>query len=192
LATGTAPVRLTVTAPVEELLVVSGEPEVMEVTPALVKVTLPPSDTAPPPDIPVPAVTVIDEFVSMAFVTPPVAIPMVPVVVMGPPVKPEPVATDVTPVLFKVEPLQPKPVPAVNSDEPGDVGVQAPLLYSSTCPDVGPVADTGVPSIAATVDAPRVPVTSPATAMPEAGVVPAAVSCPWALTVKAGICDDEP
>ena len=62
----------------------------------LVRVTVPPRATVPPPDNPVPAFTVIEGLASIALVTPPVGILIVPLVVMGPPVKPAPVATLVT------------------------------------------------------------------------------------------------
>ena len=64
--------------------------------PVLFRVIVPPSETAPPPESPVPAVTVTPLFASIAFVTPPVAIEIVPVDVIGPPVRPEPVAIFVT------------------------------------------------------------------------------------------------
>ena len=50
---------------------------IAEVTPALVKVTDPPRDTAPPPDIPVPAVTVTEELINFEFEIDPASIPSV-------------------------------------------------------------------------------------------------------------------
>jgi len=58
-----------VTAPVAPLTL-TPVPATAEVTPALVKVTDPPNDTEPPPLIPVPAVTVTDEFANCPFVIP--------------------------------------------------------------------------------------------------------------------------
>jgi hypothetical protein len=57
---------------------------------------LPPSDTEPPPERPVPAPTVSDGFDSMVLVTPLLAMFRVPLVVMGPPVSPAPVPTLLT------------------------------------------------------------------------------------------------
>src|ERR1700722_15349807 len=59
----------------------------------LVSVTVPPKASVPPPDSPVPAFTVTDEFASMALVTPAARMLMVPLEVIGPPVRPAPVAT---------------------------------------------------------------------------------------------------
>ena len=59
-------------------------------------VTVPPSATAPPPDNPVPAFTVRELLASIALVTPAEGMLIVPLVVIGPPVKPAPVATLVT------------------------------------------------------------------------------------------------
>ena len=69
----------------------------------LESVTVPPSDTVPPPDNPDPACTVIEGFASMAFVTPAEGILIVPLAVIGPPVRPAPVLTLVT------VPLPPEP-----------------------------------------------------------------------------------
>lgn len=63
---------------------------------ALVSVIVPPKATVPPPDIPDPAVTVTELLASMVFVTPAEGMLIVPVVVIGPPVRPAPVATLVT------------------------------------------------------------------------------------------------
>lgn len=66
------------------------------VTPVLLRVTVPPNATVPPPDNPDPAVTVTELFASMAFVTPAEGMLIVPLAVIGPPVRPAPVATLVT------------------------------------------------------------------------------------------------
>jgi hypothetical protein len=70
-------------------------------TPVLFKVMLPPRATLPPPESPVPAVTVKDGLASMALVTPAVAMLIVPVFVIGPPVKPAPVLMRVTEPLVR-------------------------------------------------------------------------------------------
>ena len=78
---------------------------------------LPPSETAPPPLSGLLAVTVSDEYCSMALVTPPVATLSVPLLVIGPPVNPAPLPTLVTvPVPGKVWPL---------------TNVTSPLLFTS-------------------------------------------------------------
>jgi len=64
----TEPVELMVTAPVEPETVTLF-PAVMDVTPELVRVMVPPSATVPPPDMPVPGLTVTDELVSDVFGT---------------------------------------------------------------------------------------------------------------------------
>ena len=56
-----------VTAPVAATLADRPVLVVIEVTPALVSVTVPPRATAPPPERPVPAVTVIEELFSALF-----------------------------------------------------------------------------------------------------------------------------
>jgi hypothetical protein len=61
-----------------------------------VRVTVPPNATVPPPDNPEPAFTVMEEFASIAFVTPADGILIVPLVVIGPPFRPAPVLTVVT------------------------------------------------------------------------------------------------
>ena len=63
---------------------------------ALVIVTVPPSATVPPPDNPDPAFTVTELFASIVFVTPADGMLIVPVLVIGPPVRPAPVLTLVT------------------------------------------------------------------------------------------------
>ena len=50
----------------------------------------------PPPARPLPAATVSDGLASIELVTPPLAIAIVPLVEMGPPVRPAPVFTVVT------------------------------------------------------------------------------------------------
>lgn len=62
----------------------------------LLRVTVPPRATVPPPDNPDPAWTVIEGLASMAFVTPAAGILIVPDDVIGPPVRPAPVLTLVT------------------------------------------------------------------------------------------------
>ena len=69
------------------------------------RLVLPPSDTAPPPVNGLLAVTVNDEFASIALVTPPVLMLRLPLDVIGPPVSPAPLPTLVTvPVPGKVWP----------------------------------------------------------------------------------------
>ena len=69
-----------VTAPVEALTLTWLVVPMAEVTPAFVKVTDPPRDTAPPPDIPVPAVTVTAELAKLALA---IAVPpQIPVVIV--------------------------------------------------------------------------------------------------------------
>jgi hypothetical protein len=60
-----------------------------DVTPAFVRVVVPPRDTDPPPDKPVPAVTVTELLVSWLLAMPPNVPPRVtvPIVVIGPPVR---------------------------------------------------------------------------------------------------------
>ena len=58
---------VTVTAPVALTFELKPVLVVIEVTPAFVNVTEEPKETAPPPLIPVPAVTVIDELVNEPF-----------------------------------------------------------------------------------------------------------------------------
>ena len=67
------PVFVIVTAPVAPLTEIP-EPATFEVTPALVSVTELPNATEPPPLIPVPAVTVTDEFANCPLVIP--AVPL--------------------------------------------------------------------------------------------------------------------
>jgi len=62
----------------------------------LVSVMVPPRATLPPPDNPDPAVTVTELFASMALVTPAEGMLIVPLPVIGPPVRPAPVAILVT------------------------------------------------------------------------------------------------
>ena len=60
---------MTVTAPVDALTEMP-VPEAKLVTPAFANVTELPSETAPPPDMPVPAVTVTEELVNAALAMP--------------------------------------------------------------------------------------------------------------------------
>ena len=62
----------------------------------LERVTVPPRATVPPPDNPGPACTVTELLASMLLVTPAEGMLMVPLLVMGPPVRPAPVLTLVT------------------------------------------------------------------------------------------------
>src|SRR5580658_10542837 len=79
--------------PAPVLMLVTVPPELGE---ALVSVTVPPNATVPPPDIPDPASTLMEESASMLFVTPAAGILMVPVLLIGPPVRPAPVLMLVT------------------------------------------------------------------------------------------------
>ena len=93
------------------------------------RVTLLPSATEPPPVRSVPAATVSDELASMVFVTPPVAMLSVPLLVMGPPVKPAPLPTLVTvpvPVPGKVCPEANVTCPLLAIDKPVSAGVLPP------------------------------------------------------------------
>src|SRR5580693_6930369 len=78
-------------APVLTLVTVPPEPGE-----ALVSVTVPPKATVPPPDNPDPARTLMEESASRVFVIPPVGMLIVPVLVIGPPVKTAPVLMLVT------------------------------------------------------------------------------------------------
>src|ERR1700674_851139 len=62
----------------------------------LVSVIVPPNATVPPPDNPDPACTVMEGLASMLLVTPAAGILIVPLLVIGPPVRPAPVPTLVT------------------------------------------------------------------------------------------------
>ena len=79
--------------PVPLLMLVIVPPELGE---ALVRVTVPPNATVPPPDNPGPAVTVTELLASMVLVTPLEGMLIVPLVVIGPPARPAPVLTPVT------------------------------------------------------------------------------------------------
>jgi hypothetical protein len=61
-----------------------------------VSVTVPPKATVPPPDNPGPACTVTELLASIVFVTPAEGMLIVPLLVIGPPVRPAPVLTLVT------------------------------------------------------------------------------------------------
>ena len=80
-------------SPAPVLMLVTVPPELGE---ALVRVTVPPNATVPPPDNPDPATTLIEESASMPLVTPSAGILIVPVLLIGPPVKPAPVLMLVT------------------------------------------------------------------------------------------------
>src|SRR3984893_7257697 len=87
----------------------------------LVSVIVPPNATVPPPDNPDPACTVTEELDSMLLVTPAAGILIVPVLVIGPPVRPAPVATLVTvplPVPGKVCPDAKFRIPFEATDNP--------------------------------------------------------------------------
>src|ERR1700722_502406 len=97
---------------------------------ALVNVIVPPSATCPPPDNPDPAFTVIDGFAMRLFVTPPVAMLMVPALVIVPPVRPDPVATLLTvplpPAPGKVCPVAKVIWPLLATAGPVSAGVAPP------------------------------------------------------------------
>src|SRR5580658_530347 len=108
-------------APVLTLVTVPPEPGE-----ALVSVTVPPKATVPPPDNPDPATTLTEESASMVFVTPPAGILMVPVLVIGPPVRPAPVLMLVTvPATGKVCPGAKVRIPFLAIDSP--VSLTSPL-----------------------------------------------------------------
>jgi hypothetical protein len=75
---------------------VMSELPVSERTPALLNEVELPSAIVPPPLNRVPAVIVNDELAGIEFATPPFAMSRVPLLVIGPPVKPAPVLTAVT------------------------------------------------------------------------------------------------
>lgn len=80
-------------SPVPLLILVTVPPELGE---ALLRVIVPPKATVPPPDSPDPACTVTELLASMALVTPLEGMLMVPLLVIGPPVRPAPVLILVT------------------------------------------------------------------------------------------------
>ena len=87
----------------------------------LVSVMVLPKATVPPPDSPEPAVIVTEGLASMALVTPAEGMLMVPVLVIGPPVRPAPVATLVTvplPAPGKVWPEAKVITPVLATDTP--------------------------------------------------------------------------
>ena len=109
--------------PAPVLMLVTVPPELGE---ALVSVTVPPNATVPPPDNPDPASTLIEESASMLFVTPAAGILMVPVLVIGPPVRPAPVLMLVTvPATGKVCPGAKVRIPFLAIDKP--VSLTSPL-----------------------------------------------------------------
>ena len=101
---------------------------------ARLRVVVPPKETDPPPVKPVPADTLTELFASMALVTPAFGIEIVPLVVIGPPVRPAPVFTCVTvpePVPAKVWPGAKVIMPVLPAiDNPLLVGVQGALLQN--------------------------------------------------------------
>src|ERR1039458_7988068 len=108
--------------PVPLLMLVIVPPELGE---ALVRVTVPPNATVPPPDNPGPAVTVTELLASMVLVTPLEGMLIVPLVVIGPPARPAPVLTPVTvPLLVpgKVCPEAKLICPLLAMDKPVSVG----------------------------------------------------------------------
>jgi len=102
--------------------------------PVLLSVTLPPNAALPPPLRPVPAVTLSDGLASMALVTPPLAMLKVPLLVIGPPVKPAPLPTLVTvpapAIPGKVCPEAKLIWPLLAIDRPVSAGVPVPERYS--------------------------------------------------------------
>ena len=111
---------------------VSPEPVLTVVTvppTVLVSVTVPPKATVPPPDNPEPACTVMEGFASMALITPAEGILIVPLAVIGPPVRPAPVLTLVT--------VPPPPAP-------GKVWPEAKLISPLLAME-SPVSDGAVP-----------------------------------------------
>lgn len=127
------PIRICpfVGAAVETTLVGFEKYAIPSVVPAklLASVTVPPKATVPPPDNPDPAATVIEGLVSMAFVTPAEGMLIVPLLVIGPPVKPAPVLMLVT-VPLPLPPPPPKVCPGAKvirpllaMDRPVAVGV---------------------------------------------------------------------
>lgn len=92
----------------------------------MVIVTVPPKATVPPPDNPGPACTVTELLASIALVTPAEGMLMVPLVVIGPPVRPAPVSMPVTvPLLVpgKVCPDAKLIAPLLAMDSPVSPGV---------------------------------------------------------------------
>ena len=109
-------------SPVPLLTLVTVPPELGD---ALVIVTVPPKATVPPPDNPGPACTVTNGLASRSFVTPAEGMLMVPLVVIGPPVRPAPVLMPVTvPLLVpgKVWPEAKLIRPLLAIDSPVSVG----------------------------------------------------------------------
>ena len=95
----------------------------------MLSVSVPPSATDPPPDRPVPAVTVSEGCCSMALVTPPVAMLRAPLVVIGPPASPAPLPTLVTvplPAPGKVWPIAKVMRPVLAIENPVCAGAVVP------------------------------------------------------------------
>src|ERR1700674_2479470 len=91
----------------------------------LVSVIVPPNATVPPPDNPDPACTVMEGLPSMLLLTPAERILIVPLLVIGPPVRPAPVATLVTvplPAPGKVCPEAKLTSPLLAMESPVSVG----------------------------------------------------------------------
>src|SRR5271156_597183 len=110
-------------SPAPVLMLVTVPPELGD---AFVIVTVPPNATLPPPDKPVPATMLTEESASMLFVTPPAGILIVPLLVIGPPVKPAPVLTLVTvPATGNVCPGAKVRIPFLAIDSP--VSLTSPL-----------------------------------------------------------------
>src|SRR5271155_1280656 len=106
-----------------ELMVVTVSPEKGA---ALVSVPVPPIPAVPPPDNPDPATTLMEESASMLLLTPRAGMLMVPVLVIGPPVRPAPVLTLVTvPATGNVCPDAKVRIPFLAIDSP--VSLTSPL-----------------------------------------------------------------
>jgi hypothetical protein len=150
------PVLVIETAPVALVFVLKPLLVVRAVTPALVKVTVPPNDTAPPPDIPVPAVTVIELLAKLALVIPAVPLKLLlvkPLIVFEP-------AAIVLLVRVSVVAL-----PTSVSDAAGKTKVVVPAVAVATTvvvPEVDPLNAAPVPPIVGRVRVLLVKVSEPA------------------------------
>ena len=127
-------------------------------TPALVSVSVPPSDTVPPPESPAPAPTVTVDDWSIALVTPPLAMASAPLEVIVPPESPAPAVTLVTVPVFTASASGVQPVSPWNF---------------STWPSAGERPASGTPASFATVALESEPVRSPP-ALVESVTAPAA------------------
>ena len=115
-------------SPAPVLTLVTVPPELGEV---LVRVTVPPSATVPPPDSPDPATTLMEESANMLFVTPRSGILMVPLLVIGPPVRPAPVLMLMTvPATGKVCPGAKVTIPLLAIKSP--VSLTSPLTRTAS------------------------------------------------------------